>query len=229
MEHWQMRTEALLGPDAVQRMAKSRVLLFGVGGVGAACAEALARGGVGDITLVDPDVVCESNLNRQVVALRSNLGRYKAEAMADRIRDINPHCRVQVYCMFYGAENADSIEFSGYDYVIDAIDSVASKLLLVEKCMACGTPVISSMGTGGKLDPGKLRIADIYETETCPLARVMRRELRRRNIRKLDCVFSPEEPTRRPEAGTTIGTVSFVPPVAGYLLAGYVIRKLAEA
>jgi len=142
MEHWQMRTEALLGPDAVQRMAKSRVLLFGVGGVGAACAEALARGGVGDITLVDPDVVCESNLNRQVVALRSNLGRYKAEAMADRIRDINPHCRVQVYCMFYGAENADSIEFSGYDYVIDAIDSVASKLLLVEKCMACGTPVV---------------------------------------------------------------------------------------
>ena len=227
MEHWQTRTEALLGPDAVQRVGKARVLLFGVGGVGSACAEALARGGVGSITLVDPDVVCESNLNRQVVALRSNLGQRKAEAMAARVRDIQPECDVQTLCVFYGAENADIIDFSQYDYVIDAIDSVASKLLLIEKCIAVGTPVISSMGTGGKLDPGQLRIADIYKTETCPLARVMRRELKKRGVKKLDCVFSPEEPTRRPEAGNTIGTVSFVPPVAGYMLAGFVLRKLA--
>ena len=227
MEHWQTRTEAILGPEAVQRVQNSRVLLFGVGGVGAACAEALARGGVGSITLVDPDTVCESNLNRQVVALHSNLGQYKAEAMAARIRDIHPECDVTTLCIFYGAENADSIDFFSYDYVIDAIDSVASKLLLIEKCMAVGTPVISSMGTGGKLDPGQLRIADVYKTETCPLARVMRRELKKRGVKKLDCVFSSEEPTRRPEAGNTIGTVSFVPPVAGYMLAGFVIRKLA--
>ncbi len=227
MEHWQTRTEAILGPEAVERIGEARVLLFGVGGVGAACAEALARGGVGSITLVDPDVVCESNLNRQVVALRSTLGRYKAEAMAERIRDISPNCKVTTLCVFYGAENENIVDFAAYDYVIDAIDSVSSKLLLIEKCIACGTPVISSMGTGGKLDPGRLRISDIYKTETCPLARVMRRELKKRNIKKLDCVFSPEEPTRRAEAGNTIGTVSFVPPVAGYMLAGHVIRKIA--
>ncbi len=227
MSEWLTRAEALLGAGAIRKLQNARVLLFGVGGVGAACAEALARGGVGHMTLVDPDVVCESNLNRQVVALRSNLGEKKAEAMAKRIWDINPACEVSTLCLFYDETTAHRIDMSQYDYVIDAIDSVPSKLLLVQKCEEAGTPVIASMGTGGKLDPGKLRISDVHKTETCPLARVMRRELRKLGIKRLTCVWSPEEPTKRQEAGNVIGTVSFVPPVAGYLLAGYVIRALA--
>ena len=220
------RTEALLGSGAIRCLKEARVILFGVGGVGCGAAEALARGGIGHITLVDPDKVCESNLNRQLVALYSTLGKNKAEVMRDRILDINPDCNVKAMGVFYSADTADVFDFSNYDYVIDAIDTVSAKLLMIEKCLASGTRIVSSMGTGGKLHPEMLRLADIFETEGCPLARVMRRELRKRGIKSLTCVYSPEEPRKRPEAGNVIGTVSFVPPVAGYILAGKVIRDI---
>ena len=231
MEEQFIRTARLIGGEAVEKLAKSKVLLFGVGGVGSFAAEALARAGVGEITLVDGDTVAPSNLNRQLVALRSTIGRSKAEVMAERIRDINPACRVTPLQVFYGKDNPDAFDFSACDYVIDAIDSVTSKLLLAEKCKAAGTPLISSMGTGNKLDPTKFVITDISKTHTCPLARVMRRELHKRGIDHLKVLYSLE-PAHTPaedETGSrrTPASISFVPPVAGMILAGEVICDLA--
>lgn len=226
-----VRTARLIGEDAVDRLASSRVLLFGVGGVGSFAAEALARAGVGEITLVDGDTVALSNLNRQLVALHSTIGRGKAEVMAERIRDINPDCRVTPLRLFYGKDNPDAFDFSAYDYVIDAIDSVTSKLLIAERCKAAGTPVISCMGTGNKLDPSRFVVTDISKTHTCPLARVMRRELHKRGIDHLKVLYSLES-ARMPaedETGSrrTPASISFVPPVAGMTLAGEVICDLA--
>lgn len=226
-----VRTARLIGEDAVDRLASSRVLLFGVGGVGSFAAEALARAGVGEITLVDGDTVALSNLNRQLVALHSTIGRGKAEVMAERIRDINPDCRVTPLRLFYGKDNPDAFDFSAYDYVIDAIDSVTSKLLIAERCKAAGTPVISCMGTGNKLDPSRFVVTDISKTHTCPLARVMRRELHKRGIDHLKVLYSLES-ARVPaedETGSrrTPASISFVPPVAGMTLAGEVICDLA--
>lgn len=231
MDEQFIRTARLIGEEAVEKLAKARVLLFGVGGVGSFAAEALARAGVGEITLVDGDTVAPSNLNRQLVALRSTIGRSKAEVMAERIRDINPACRVTPLNLFYGKDNPDAFDFSACDYVIDAIDSVTSKLLLAEKCQLAGTPLISSMGTGNKLDPTKFVVTDISKTHTCPLARVMRRELHRRGIDHLKVLYSLE-PARIPDADETgsrrtPASISFVPPVAGMILAGEVICDLA--
>ena len=231
MEEQFIRTARLIGEEAVEKLAKSKVLLFGVGGVGSFAAEALARAGVGEITLVDGDTVALSNLNRQLVALHSTIGRGKAEVMAERIRDVNPACRVTPLCLFYGKDNPDAFDFSAYDYVIDAIDSVTSKLLLAERCNLAGTPLISSMGTGNKLDPTKFVVTDISKTHTCPLARVMRRELHKRGIDHLKVLYSLE-PAHTPdtdETGSrrTPASISFVPPVAGMILAGEVICDLA--
>ncbi len=238
------RAQILLGSDAMRALAASRVAVFGVGGVGGFAAEAIARAGVGAIDLFDGDNVDMTNINRQVVALHSTLGRPKAETMKARILDINPRCSVNAHVCFYGADNADSFDLSEYDYIVDAIDTVSSKLLLIERAFAAGVPVVSSMGAGNKLDPTRFEIADIYQTSACPLARVMRKELRARGIPALKVVYSREE-ARKPAQPTgtdgedcageadahpgkrqTPGSVSFVPPVAGLILAGEVVRDL---
>lgn len=231
MQEQMSRTARLIGEEAVDRLQASRVLIFGVGGVGSFAAEAIARAGVGEITLVDGDTVVLSNLNRQLAALHSTLGRGKAEVMAERIRDINPACRVTALQVFYGAENPEAFDFSAYDYVVDAIDSVSSKLLIAEKCHAAGTRLIACMGTGNKLDPTRFVIEDISKTHTCPLARVMRRELHRRGIDHLKVLYSlePAIEAAPDEQGSrrTPASISFVPPVAGMILAGEVICDLA--
>ena len=223
------RTALLLGDDALKRLASSRVLVFGLGGVGGYVVEALARTGVGTIGIVDNDVVSLSNINRQIYALHSTVGRKKTEVARERILDINPSCIVRTYDMFYLPETADKIEISEYDYVVDCIDTIAAKIELVLRCKAIGVPLISSMGTGNKLDPSKLRIADISKTSVCPLARVMRQELRKRGIYHLKCIFSTEEPgTNDVKDGSrhAPGSIAFVPSVAGLTIAGEVIRDL---
>ena len=220
----------LLGSEAVEKLKNSHVALFGLGGVGGACAEALVRAGVGELTLFDPDTVSESNVNRQLIAVHSTVGMPKTEACMKRLRDINPNVILHAEPVFYGAENAAQYPFDGYDYVVDAIDTVASKLLLIEKAMENNVPVISCMGTGNKLDPSLLEISDIGKTSVCPLCRVMRRELKKRGISHLNVVYSREEPLKvvaDTEHGRHApGSISFVPPVAGYILASRVVRDL---
>lgn len=230
------RTALLLGEDGVERLKKAHVLLFGLGGVGSYVAEALARAGVGNLTLVDDDTVSESNLNRQLVALHSTLGQNKAQVAAARIRDINPDCNVTVAPVFYMPATAHELPFDGpvhYDYIVDAIDTVTAKLEIIRQAQAAGVPVISSMGTGNKLHPELLTITDIAKTSGCPLARVMRKELRTRNIHHLKVVFSPEQPgeTQQLEAPppgrrSVPASVSWVPSVAGLLMAGTVVQDL---
>ena len=219
------RTRLLLGDAALTRLAQARVALFGVGGVGGHCAEALVRAGIGALDVYDNDVVSPSNLNRQLVALHSTLGQYKAEVMARRAADINPDCQVQAVPMFYLPENADQVDLSQYDYVIDAIDTVSAKLELAQRCYRLHVPLISCMGSGNKLDPSAFVVTDLYKTQGCPLARVLRKELRRRGVPKLMVVFSPEEPASTGER--TPGFVPFVPGAAGLVLAGAVVRALA--
>ena len=230
------RTALLLGEEGVMRLRKSAVAVFGIGGVGSFAAEALARAGVGKLLLVDPDSVSVSNINRQLIALHSTVGKNKAEVMKARIGDIDPETEVTAMPLFYDASNADEIDISQFDYVVDAIDSVSSKLLLIERAAAAGVPIISSMGAGNKLDPAAFEVADIYETSVCPLARVMRRELKKRGITSLRVVYSKEE-ARKPLASNeetlpgkrqTPGSLSFVPSAAGLILAGEVIRTLAK-
>ena len=230
------RTAMLLGSDAMTRLSDAKVLLFGVGGVGGFAAEALARCGVGHITLVDHDTVSVSNINRQIIALHSTVGQRKVDVMQRRIADINPDCDVTVRPVFYLPESAPDFDFSSFDYVIDAIDTVSAKLDIITRCTAHGTPIISSMGTGNKLDPTRLEIADIYQTSVCPLARVMRRELKARGVSRLDVLYSKEEPIRPSRDGNAPsddlrravpGSVSFVPSAAGLIIAGFVIGKLA--
>lgn len=223
MESWSERTKQLLGSENMEKLARSRVAVFGVGGVGGYVVEALARCGVGFLDLTDADVVAPSNINRQILATVSTIGRPKVEAARDRVRDINPDCRVKIHKIFYLPETADHFDFREYDYVVDAIDTVSGKLMLAEQARAAGTPIISSMGAGNKLDPTAFRVADIYETKVCPLAKVMRRELRRRGIEALKVVYSEEEPLKR---GRTPGSVSFVPSVAGLIVAGEVVNDL---
>lgn len=227
----QSRTSLLLGEDGLDRLRRSRVAVFGVGGVGGYAAEALARAGVGALDLVDPDVVSLSNLNRQIVATLDTVGHPKAEAMARRIGRIAPDCRVTVHEVFYLPENADALDLSVFDYVVDAVDTVSAKIELAVRCAALSVPLISAMGAGNKLDPTKFVVTDIYRTLTCPLARVMRRELRKRGVASLRVVYSTEEArVPRNAAGETSrvpGSVSFVPGVAGLILAGEVVRALA--
>ena len=226
-----IRTEILIGKEALLRLKSSKVIVFGIGGVGSSVCEALARGGIGNITMVDNDVVSESNINRQLIALTSTIGRPKTEIMAERISDINPDCFVTPIQCFYTKEK--EIDLSGYDYIVDAIDTVTSKLTLAEEASRLKIPIISSMGTGNKLDPTKFQITDIYKTSVCPLARVMRRELKQRGVKKLKVLYSHEEPKKpsectneNPSKRQTPGSMSFVPPLAGMIIAGEVIKDL---
>ena len=229
------RQMLLLGEESQKKLEQSAVLLFGVGGVGSYVAEALARAGVGRITLIDPDEVALSNCNRQLAALHSTLGQKKAQVMARRIQDINPQCQAEALCLFYGPETRDQIQMTEYDYIVDAIDTVSSKLLLAEEAQRAGVPLIASMGTGNKLDPSRFRIGDICETSVCPLARVMRRELKARGIFHLEVLWSDEKPLTPLSGGEapppgrrqTPGSLSFVPSVAGLMIAGHVILRLA--
>lgn len=241
------RTRRVVGPEAVRRLAACRVAVFGLGGVGSYAVEALARGGIGALDLIDDDKVCLTNLNRQLYALHSTLGMCKVDVAAARVRDINPGCAVRVFRMFYTPETKDAFDFSQYDYVVDAIDTVSGKIGLVEQADAAGVPIICAMGAGNKLDPTAFAVADLFQTSVDPLARVMRRELKKRGIRRLKVVYSKEEPLPpwewedgEAEAGASLldtarggparraspGSVPFVPPVVGFILAGEVMRDL---
>ncbi len=222
------RTERVLGENSTEKLAKARVAVFGIGGVGGYAVEALARAGVGTLDLIDSDKVCLSNLNRQIIATHRTVGRYKTEAAAERILEINPNATVNVHNIFYTSETADGFDLSAYDYIIDAIDTVSGKLALAVNAQAAGVPIISSMGAGNKLDPTAFRVADIYDTSVCPLARVMRRELKRLGVKSLKTVYSQEPPIPSPSGERTPGSVPFVPPVAGFILAAEVIKYLCN-
>ena len=237
------RTELLLGEKAMQKLEKSCVAVFGVGGVGGFVVEALARAGVGALELCDNDTVSVSNLNRQIIALENTIGRDKVEVAAERIALINPDCKVRTYKTFYLPDTADQFDFSKYDYIVDAIDTVTGKLAIIENAKKAGVPVISSMGTGNKLDPTRLEVADLYDTKVCPLAKVMRRECKKRGIDSLKVVYSQEEPrkpeicgdlqnnnseTPAPGRRSVPGSVSFVPSAAGLIIAGEVIKDLIK-
>lgn len=239
------RTRRMLGDQAVERLSNARVAIFGVGGVGGYAVEMLARSGVGTIDLFDDDRVALSNINRQLIATRDTVGQYKVDAAAARIAAINPAATVNTHRLFLLPENVDTIDFAVYDYILDAIDTVAGKLALAEKATAAGVPIISCMGAGNKLDPAAFRVADIADTSVCPLARVMRKELKRRGIHHLMVVYSTEPPftilqdtaedtaaasdtrpaQKRPKP--TPGSNAFVPAAAGIVMAGYVVRQLA--
>lgn len=225
------RTALLLGDAAMDRLKRARVAVFGVGGVGGHAVEALARSGVGTLDLIDNDTVAVSNLNRQIIALHSTLGQYKVDAAAQRIHDIDPDTVVHAHRCFYMPDTAAQFDFTQYDYVIDAIDTVTGKLELVMRAKEAGTPIICSMGAGNKLDATAFRVADIYQTSVCPLARVMRYECRKRGIRQLKVVYSEEQAIRPAAAqeahGKAVpGSAAFVPSVAGLIIAGEVIRDL---
>lgn len=243
------RTELLFGRDAMERLKNSRVAVFGIGGVGGYAVEALARSGVGTLDLIDDDKVCLTNLNRQIYALQSTVGKYKVDAAAERIRDICPDITVNAYKCFFMPDTADQFDFTRYDYVIDAIDTVTGKLEIIRRAKAAGVPVISAMGAGNKLDPTAFRVADIYDTKVCPLARVMRSELRKLGIGDVKVVYSEEKPVKPTEdaeiscrehcicpAGTARkctarrdipGSNAFVPSAAGLIIASEVIKDLA--
>ena len=230
-----LRTEMLLGSEALTRLQSARVAVFGLGGVGGYVVEALARSGVGSLDLIDSDTVSVSNLNRQILATHSTVGMLKVDAARNRVLDINPACNVKTWPVFYTPDTADSFDFTQYDYIVDAIDTVTGKLALVERAVAVNTPIICCMGTGNKLDASAFQVADISKTSMCPLARVMRKELSKRGIRHLKVVYSQEEartPTGWEEEAAALGkrqipgSVAFVPGAAGLLLAGEVIRDL---
>lgn len=244
------RTELLLGKEGMERLKDARVAVFGVGGVGGYVCEALVRSGVGAFDLIDDDKVCLTNINRQIIATRSTVGKYKVDVMKERMLDINPDVKVQTYKCFFLPENADDFPFAEYDYVVDAVDTVTAKIELVMKCQSMGVPIISSMGAGNKLDASAFQVADIYKTKMCPLAKVMRRELKKRGVKKLKVVYSEEKPTRPiedmaiscrtncicppgaahkcTERRDIPGSVAFVPSVAGLIVAGEVVKDLVN-
>lgn len=244
------RTELLFGKEAMEILAQSRVAVFGIGGVGGYTVEALVRSGVGTIDLIDDDKVCLTNLNRQIIATRKTVGKYKVDVMKERILDINPQAIVNVHKCFFLPETKGEFDFSEYSYVVDAVDTVTAKLELVMECQKAGTPIISSMGAGNKLNPAAFEVADIYKTSVCPLAKVMRRELKKRNIKHLKVVYSREQPIRPitdmaiscrtncicppgaehkcTERRDIPGSTAFVPSVAGMILAGEVIKDLTN-
>ena len=229
------RTELILGKEAMEKLANSRVSVFGIGGVGGYTVEALVRSGVGAIDLIDDDKVCLTNLNRQIIATHKTIGKYKVDVAAERIADINPNAKVTAYKTFYTPETASQFDFSQYDYVVDAIDTVTGKIGLVMQAQEAGTPIISSMGAGNKLDPTAFQVADIYETSVCPLAKVMRRELSRRGVKSLKVVYSKEKPLTPAENNEEVsakrqipGSNAFVPSVVGLIIAGEVIKDLIK-
>lgn len=242
------RTQLLLGEDAMKKLADMRVAVFGIGGVGGYVCEALVRSGIGHFDLIDDDKVCLTNINRQIIATRKTIGKYKVDVMKERMLDINPEVEVTVHKCFFLPENADEFPFAEYDYVVDAVDTVTAKIELVMKSQKEGVPIMSSMGAGNKLDASAFRVADIYKTQMCPLAKVMRRELKKRGVKKLKVVYSEEKPTRPiedmsiscrtdcicppgaehkcTERRDIPGSVAFVPSVAGLIIAGEVIKDL---
>lgn len=235
------RTELIFGKEAIDKLQASRVAVFGIGGVGGYAVEALARSGVGALDLIDDDRVCLTNLNRQIIATRSTIGKYKVDAAEERIHDINPDCKVTAYKTFYMPDTADQFDFTQYDYIIDAIDTVTGKLSLALNAQTAGTPIISSMGAGNKVDPTAFEVADIYETSVCPLAKVMRYECRKRGIKRLKVVYSKEQPIQLNREAVTAyqetdpsprrtvpGSNAFVPSAAGLIIAGEVIKDLTN-
>ena len=244
------RTEILLGTEAMEKLASSRVAVFGVGGVGGYTVEALARSGVGAIDLIDDDKVCLTNINRQIIATRKTIGKYKVDVAEERIHDINPDCVVTKHQTFYTPETEDQFDFTQYDYIVDAIDTVTGKIALVMNAKAAGTPIICSMGAGNKLDPTAFEVTDIYKTSVCPLARVMRTELRKRGVKKLKVVYSKEQPLtpidnetiscksncicppgtkRKCTARRAVpGSTAFVPSVVGLIIGGEVVKDLVK-
>ena len=245
------RTQLLLGKEAMDKLANSRVAVFGIGGVGGYVCEALVRSGVGEFDLIDDDKVCLTNLNRQIIATRKTVGKYKTEVMKERILDINPDAKVNIHTCFFLPETADDFPFEEYDSLVDAVDTVTAKISLVMKAKEKNVPIISSMGAGNKLDGSQFKVADIYKTKVCPLAKVMRRELKKRGVRKLKVVYSEEIPTRPledmsiscrtncicppgaahkcTERRDIPGSVAFVPSVAGLIIAGEVVKDLCKA
>ena len=244
------RTELLLGKEAMNKLSGSKVAIFGIGGVGGYVCEALVRSGVGAFDLIDDDKVCLTNLNRQIIATRKTVGKYKADVMKDRILEINPDAQVIVHKCFFLPENADEFPFHEYDYIVDAVDTVTAKIELVMKAQEKNIPIISSMGAGNKLDGSQFKVADIYQTKVCPLAKVMRRELKKRGVKKLKVVYSEEKPIRPlddmsvscrtncicppgakhkcTERRDIPGSVAFVPSVAGLIIAGEVVKDLCS-
>ena len=229
------RTEMLIGGRAVEILSNSRVAVFGLGGVGGHALEALVRAGVGAVDIFDSDKISESNINRQIIATYETVGEYKTDAFEKRILTINPDCRVKKHTVFVTADTIDEIDFSAYSYVVDAIDTVSAKIAIAQRCESLGVPIIASMGTGNKLDPSKFEITDIYKTSVCPLARVMRSELKKRGVRSLKVLYSKEEPIKpilaKEEANSkkpTPASISFVPSVAGLMIAGEVIRDVIK-
>lgn len=227
------RTAYVFGENSIEKLNNSRVAIFGVGGVGGYICEALCRAGVGHIDIFDRDTVSLSNINRQIIALHSTVGRPKVEVMKERILDINPECEINAYNVFYLPENADEFDLSAYNYIADAVDTVAAKLEIAERAYKLGIPVISAMGAGNKTDPTRFEVADINDTSVCPLARVMRRELKNRGIKKYKVVYSKEEPRKSgvtdPESGKAIpGSLSFVPSAMGLIMAGEIIKEILE-
>ena len=221
------RTGLLIGEEGIEALLRSRVAVFGVGGVGSYAVEALARSGVGALDLIDHDRFCLSNLNRQLHATYRTIGEYKVDAAEERIREIDPDCTVRTYKTFYTPETASQFDFTDYDYIIDAIDTVTGKLEIIMQAKAAGTPVISSMGAGNKLDPTAFEVADIYQTSVCPLAKVMRKECRKRGIDSLKVVYSKETPVKPLEEVNCPGSTAFVPSVAGLIIAGEVVKDLS--
>lgn len=244
------RTELLFGKEAMDKLEQARVAVFGIGGVGGYVVEALVRSGVGAIDLIDDDKVCLTNLNRQIIATRKTVGKYKVDVMKERIQDINPDCKVEIHKCFYLPENKDQFDFSKYDYVVDAIDTVTGKIALVMQAEECNVPIISSMGAGNKLNPAEFEVADIYETSVCPLAKVMRKELKKRGIKKLKVVYSKEKPVtpiedmsisckqncicppgaehKCTERRAIPGSNAFVPSVVGLIIASEILKDLAN-
>lgn len=244
------RTQLLIGEAAINKLQKSRVAVFGIGGVGGYVCEALVRSGVGAFDLVDDDKVCLTNLNRQIIATRKTVGKYKADVMKERMLDINPDVDVRIHRCFFLPENADDFPFDEYDYVVDAVDTVTAKIELILRAKAHNVPIISAMGAGNKLDPGRFKIADIYQTSVCPLARVMRRELKKRHVKNLKVVYSDEQPIRPledmsiscrtgcicppgaqhkcTERRDITGSTAFVPAVAGLMIAGEIVKDLSK-
>mgnify|MGYP000965257236 FL=1 len=244
------RTQLLIGEAAINKLQKSRVAVFGIGGVGGYVCEALVRSGVGAFDLVDDDKVCLTNLNRQIIATRKTVGKYKADVMKERMLDINPDVDVRIHRCFFLPENADDFPFDEYDYVVDAVDTVTAKIELILRAKAHNVPIISAMGAGNKLDPGRFKIADIYQTSVCPLARVVRRELKKRHVKNLKVVYSDEQPIRPledmsiscrtgcicppgaqhkcTERRDIPGSTAFVPAVAGLMIAGEIVKDLSK-
>ena len=243
------RTQLLLGPDAMELLNKKKVAVFGIGGVGGYVCEAHVRTGIGAFDLIDDDKVCLTNLNRQIIATRKTVGKYKTEVMRDRMLEINPDAKIEIHKCFFLPENADEFPFGEYDYIVDAVDTVTAKIELILRAQREGIPIISAMGAGNKLDAGRLKVADIYDTRVCPLARVMRRELKKREVKSLKVVYSDEQPVRPledmsiscrthcicppgaehkcTERRDIPGSIAYVPAVAGLLIAGEVIKDLS--